>query len=234
MARYYSEKLSAERLRLCYEIAPPRVRQYLEAEIDFVLGKIGPADTVLETGCGYGRVLIRLAARARCAAGIDTSLSSLSLAQTMIGTGKGGRTFLAAMDAASLGFADKVFDRVVCIQNGLSAFKADQRRLVEEAVRVTRPGGTVLFSSYAERFWDHRLDWFHLQAKRGLIGEIDEKSTGNGVIACKDGFRAVTLGPGDFLSLTSGLGAAQRIIEVDRSSLFCELTLQGSGASTTN
>jgi hypothetical protein len=30
---YYSEKLSAERLKKCYDIAPSRVRQYLDAEI---------------------------------------------------------------------------------------------------------------------------------------------------------------------------------------------------------
>lgn len=32
---YYSQKLSAEKLRLCYEIAPQRVKQYLESEIAF-------------------------------------------------------------------------------------------------------------------------------------------------------------------------------------------------------
>ena len=52
------------------------------------------------------------------------------------------------MDAAALGFRDRVFDVVVCIQNGISAFKVDRRALIAEAIRVTRPGGSVLFSSY--------------------------------------------------------------------------------------
>jgi hypothetical protein len=34
---YYAERLAAEKLRRCYEIAPPRVRQYLRAELDFAL-----------------------------------------------------------------------------------------------------------------------------------------------------------------------------------------------------
>ncbi len=225
MTGYYSEKLSAERLHLCYDIAPPRVRQYLEAEIETVLDVVSPEDKVLETGCGYGRVLSRLAARARFAVGIDTSMANLLLARKEIGTERGETCRLALMDAANLAFADDLFDVVVCIQNGLSAFHADQRRLVEEAVRVTRPGGRVLFSSYAEAFWDHRLEWFRLQADRGLIGAIDEAATGRGVIVCRDGFRATTLDEADFRSLTAGLDLVPRIFEKDSSSLFCEVLL---------
>jgi len=77
MDRYYSEKLSANRLRLCYEVAPSRVKRYLEAEIAFVLDKMKPASLVLELGCGYGRVLQKLAAKARMAVGIDTLHHSL-------------------------------------------------------------------------------------------------------------------------------------------------------------
>jgi len=62
---YYSKKLSAERLKMCYEIAPPRIRQYLKAEVDFILNKIKPGDIVLELGCGYGRIIPCLASRAR-------------------------------------------------------------------------------------------------------------------------------------------------------------------------
>ena len=57
MKSYYSQKLSAERLKLCYEIAPLRILQYLEAVIEFTLGRIRSSDLVLELGCGYGRVL---------------------------------------------------------------------------------------------------------------------------------------------------------------------------------
>jgi hypothetical protein len=34
MAHYYQERLSAERLERVYEVAPPRVKRYLSAEID--------------------------------------------------------------------------------------------------------------------------------------------------------------------------------------------------------
>ncbi len=41
---YYVEALSAERLRKCYEVAPPRVLRYLEAELQQQLA--GSADNV--------------------------------------------------------------------------------------------------------------------------------------------------------------------------------------------
>jgi ubiquinone/menaquinone biosynthesis C-methylase UbiE len=67
MRSYYSEHVSAGRLRRCYELAPPRVRRYLDAEIEHVAGRIRPGDAVLELGCGYGRVMEKLAATARMA-----------------------------------------------------------------------------------------------------------------------------------------------------------------------
>lgn len=44
---YYMDKLSEKQLEQCYEIAPSRVKQYLEAEIQHVLDKVHPSDTVL-------------------------------------------------------------------------------------------------------------------------------------------------------------------------------------------
>ena len=95
-----------------------------------------------------------------------------------------------------------------------------------EATRITRPGGSVLFSSYAEAFWQDRLDWFRCQADHGLLGEIDEAATGNGVIVCKDGFKATTFGPDRFISLCNDLGFNPEITIVDDSSIFCELMVR--------
>ena len=221
MKGYYSHKLSAERLRQVYELAPARAKQYLEAEIEFVLEKIKPGDLVLELGCGYGRVLARLAEKTERVIGVDTSLDSLVMAR---GSGDiQNNVMVLAMDAATLGFRDGRFDLVACVQNGISAFKVDRELLVREALRVTRPGGRVLFSSYAEAFWSDRLDWFRIQADHGLLGEIDEEATGNGVIVCKDGFRATTIGPVDFKALTSKIAVTPNITEVDGSSIFCDI-----------
>ena len=222
MSSYYEDKLSAVRLKRCYELAPPRVRQYLEAEISHVLQKIRPGDTVLELGCGYGRILLPLAQKARMVIGIDTSLASLVLGREMLFDISNCR--LLNMDAVRLAFHDKVFDCVICIQNGISAFHVNQQDLIRESVRVTKLGGTVLFSSYSNKFWEERLNWFQLQLETGLLGEIDHEKTRDGMIVCKDGFTATTVRSHQFLALTAELDLNARIVEVDESSLFCEIT----------
>jgi ubiquinone/menaquinone biosynthesis C-methylase UbiE len=219
---YYDDKLSAEKLRRVYDVAPQRVQQYLHAEIQHVLFRIHPGDTVLELGCGFGRILEWLVDRAGMVVGIDTSLASLKLAHETLS--HAGNCHLLCMDATRMGFLDRTFDVVVCVQNGISAFHVDPRNLIEEAVRVTRPGGRVTFSSYSEKFWPHRLKWFEVQANLGLLGEIDYDRTGNGQIVCKDGFTATTVTPEQFRQLTRDLNAVTRVFEVDESSVFCEIS----------
>jgi len=96
-SKYYAEKLSAERLLRVYEIASPRVRQYLEAEIRFVLDHVSAGDRVLELGCGCGRVLEPLSQKASAIFGIDNSQASLAFAETLFP----GCFHLACMDAAT-------------------------------------------------------------------------------------------------------------------------------------
>ena len=162
MGTYYAKKLSGERLRRCYEVAPPKAARYLEAEILHALGRLRPTDEVLELGCGYGRVMERLVRVARLVVGVDTAEESLELGRRLL-QGE-GRCRLLHMDATDLRFRDRTFDAVLCLQNGICAFGVDQRRLLAEAVRVTRPGGIVLMSSYADGFWEDRLAWFEAQA----------------------------------------------------------------------
>ena len=218
---YYKERLAAERLRRVYEIAPPRVQRYLDAELDYVLAGIRPGDAVLELGCGYGRILGSVARKARFAVGIDLSVASLSFGKPLLAAYS--NCGLAAMDAHRLGFRDGAFDVVLCIQNGISAFKIDPLTLMKESLRVVRPGGTAFFSSYSSRFWDDRLEWFRLQAAAALVGEIDDDQTRDGVIVCNDGFKARTIGPADFLSLAERLGVEAQVEEVDGSSIFCSI-----------
>jgi len=215
----YEEKLSSERLRAVYESAPPRIKQHLNAEIEHVVKHIRAGDIVLELGCGYGRVLPHLAHKACSTIGIDNSISSLMLAATSLKDMSGIE--LACMDALSLGVCDDIFDLVVCIQNGISAFHVNQAELIRESIRVTRPGGTILFSTYSDKFWDERLRWFELQANLGLIGQIDYERTTRGSIVCKDGFTATTVSEAGFRDMLSGLDVSFHLIEIDDSSLFC-------------
>jgi SAM-dependent methyltransferase len=216
---YYDENLAGERLRLCYEIASPRVRRYLKAEIAHVASLVSPGRRLLELGCGYGRICFELANSGAVITGIDSAGESIALARKLAGADS--PLSFHERNALRIGFPADSFDLVLCLQNGICAFGVDQKALLREALRVCRPGAKLVFSSYAAIFWPHRLEWFKAQAEAGLLGPIDHEATGDGVIVCKDGFRAGAYGPEEFLALGEGLGLRSEIHLVDDSALFC-------------
>jgi ubiquinone/menaquinone biosynthesis C-methylase UbiE len=218
---YYKDRLSAARLQKCYEIAPPRIRQYLDAEAQFVLSNLDVTDLALELGCGYGRVMKTVATSVSMIVGNDISKESLKLAKSYMKPCENYR--VVQMDASNMAFPCYAFDVVFCIQNGISAFGVDKKRLVAESIRVTKNNGIILFSSYSPKIWKDRLDWFRKQSQAGIIGEIDEEQTHDGFIACKDGFRATTVSDNLFAELFAEFGLKVSIYEVDGSSIFCRV-----------
>lgn len=161
--RYYSSRLSGRRLQRCYQIAPFRIRQYLESELQYVLQHIQPNHSVLELGCGYGRILPKISQKCQSVIGIDISYDSIMLATEICKSRKNVQFTL--MDAGQLSLKERSIDVVICIQNGISAFKLDPKLLLEESIRITKRNGICLFSSYSEKFWKPRLKWFGLQSR---------------------------------------------------------------------
>ena len=218
---YYLKNLNTSKLERCYEIAPPRIQQLLTAEIDFVLTKLSKDDIVLDLGCGYGRVAIELIKTAKKIIGIDISQDNIELAKNL--HHQNNNLEFYTMNAARLDFSANMFDVTICVQNGISAFKEDPYLLLSEALRVTKKGGVLLFSTYSDKIWQERLHWFQLQADEQLLGEIDYEQTKNGVIVCKDGFKAITYSREDFLKLASEFNVETNIYEIDNSTVFCEI-----------
>jgi len=218
---YYAGRLEGERLDACYALAGPRVRQYLEAEIAHLRSRLQPGWRVLELGCGTGRVTQRLLGDERQVTGIDTAPASLALAAAH--TPLGAAAHWLRMDAVRLAFADGSFDAVACVQNGICAFGVDQAALLAEALRVLRPGGRAIFSSYADAFWPHRLAWFEAQAAAGLLGPLDLPACRDGYIVCSDGFRSGRVTPAGFAALCARIGVPGTVSEIDDSSVFCEI-----------
>jgi SAM-dependent methyltransferase len=218
MGSYYEKRLFGSRLQQVYDLASLRIRQYLDAETQYVIENVRCRNLVLELGCGYGRVVREIAPYVTRIVGNDISRGSLDLAASYL---RGVRNCdLARMDASRQAFRDGMFDAVFCIQNGISAFGKDRHRLVAEAVRVAKEGAVILFSSYSPRFWKDRLDWFRAQSGAGLLGEVDESQTNNGTIVCKDGFRSSTVSEDEFRALFGELGLMVSIREIDESSVF--------------
>jgi SAM-dependent methyltransferase len=174
--------------------------------------------------------VFQLAPHVKRIVGIDSADGSIELARDMAGTlpaELGSRCEFATMDALELDYEDNSIDAVICVQNGVCAFGVDQAKLLREALRVTRVGGKILFSTYLDKFWLDRLAWFQEQAAAGLLGAIDYEATGDGVIACCDGFRSGRLSHDDWRSLCAHVGYEPKLVEVDESCLFCEITKVG-------
>jgi 2-polyprenyl-6-hydroxyphenyl methylase/3-demethylubiquinone-9 3-methyltransferase len=219
MGNYYTEKLSGERLKKVYDLAPQQIREYLDSEIGFVLNRIAPGDKILDLGSGYGRVIPELLKKAGMVFGIDISPENITFGKRYLHGFQ--NCVLMEMDAASLTFPDHFFDDVLCLQNGISAFKTDPESLIRESIRVSKPGGNVFYSTYSHQIWEHRLNWFNKQADAGLLGAIDNNKTTNGIIVCNDGFTATTFTENQFMELTQKLNLNAEIVEVDDSCLFC-------------
>ncbi len=225
MFGYYRDKLHGHRLKRCYDVAPVRIQQYLRAEIEYVAQQTLSGKSLLELGCGYGRVLKHLSVKTKTVFGIDVALSNIDFASHYL---LGCDNYdLAVMDATNLGFADDSFDHVVCIQNGVCAFHVDISALVRESVRVVKGQGSVFFSTYSPKIWQERLEWFELQSREGLVGKIDRNKTHNGIIVCEDGFTAGTLDAERFCDEVSDIPVEVAVEEVDESSLFFILTTKG-------
>lgn len=216
MDNYYVERLNSQRLFRVYETGIPRVSQYLEAEIDYVRKGLRRTHRVLELGAGYGRIVRELAPHCAHVTGMDISEQNVELGRHYLRDHPNAS--MVVMDVHQMSFGEP-FDVILCLQNGLSAMRADLP-VVRRTLELLTLGGTAYFSSYSARFWDWRLKWFEEQAEKGLLGEIDYDQTKDGVIVCKDGFRATTHTPADFAKIGDRLGYPYLVQEVDESSLF--------------
>lgn len=214
---YYAQKLNSDKLYQVYQTEHPRVKQYFAAEIDFIRQELHGHEKVLELGAGYGRIMKELAPFAASIIGIDISKDSVDFGEEYLKDTPNCQ--LKVMNAHRLEL-DTEFDIVICLQNGISALKGEALNLIEQSLKLLSSGGKAYFSSYSPKFWEHRLAWFHEQARKGLLGEIDSGKTKNGVIVCTDGFTATTFSWDDLNKLGQAVSRLYRIQEVDDSSIF--------------
>jgi len=142
---YYVQSLNAQKLYQIYETKYPRVRKYLEAEIDFVRNYLQGTENVLELGAGYGRIVKELAPSCKSIAGIDISKDNVDFGKEYLSDTPNAN--LMVMDAHNLQFQE-LFDVALCLQNALSAMKVEPVEFIQKVMNLLSYGGKAFFSSY--------------------------------------------------------------------------------------
>jgi ubiquinone/menaquinone biosynthesis C-methylase UbiE len=103
---------------------------------------LGRAEAVLELGVGTGRVAVPLTERGYAMTGIDVSEKMLAVLDA-----KSSAVEAQVADATNLPFGDASFDAVLAVD--FFHLVSEWRRAVDEAVRVLRPGGRIVLSTFA-------------------------------------------------------------------------------------
>lgn len=214
---YYAQNLNSQKMFKVYETNILRIKQHLDAEISFVKDNLIGSESVLELGAGYGRIIKDLAGNCKSIVGIEISNKSVELGKEYLKDTPNAE--IVRMDVNNIAFKKK-FDVILCLQNGLSAMRITSTDLIEKILGMAVSGGKVYFSTYSEKFWEHRVMWFQEQAEKGLLGEVDFDKTKDGIIICKDGFKAITHTPEDLKKIGELSGYEYKIREVDESSVF--------------
>ena len=115
-------------------------------KIDYVRSVIGSSpQRIVDIGCGAGLVTVPLAADGHDLVGVDRSEPSLAVARDHAERG-GVRAVFRAQDAVALAEADETFD--VALLLDVLEHVEDPAAVVQEAVRVVKPGGSIVFHTF--------------------------------------------------------------------------------------
>lgn len=126
-----------------------RADEYLDA-IESARGRpLGPADRVLEVGCGSGALAVAAARRGCDVSATDLALRWLVVARKRLEDAGDRDVTLACCAAESLPFSPESFD--VVIAGDVIEHSANPRDFVAGCARVVKPGG-MLFLATPNRF----------------------------------------------------------------------------------
>jgi SAM-dependent methyltransferase len=121
---------------------PEKERRYAQF---FSLLDLQPDASVLDVGCGSGGdalFVLRNNPVIRQVVAVEPSLKAIDRARGQMNGSPIPRLHLAAMDGRSLALPDCSFDASFCARVLVHA--RDARRILDEMIRVVRPGGRVL------------------------------------------------------------------------------------------
>ena len=121
----------------------------IEVPATLAMLRPGAGDTLLEAGCGTGRMTRVFAARCACQVSIDFSFESLRTCRRKLRAEGVTNVDLVQADVCALPLRSEVFDRVVSCQVLEHIPTPESRaRMVSELARVAAPNSCVVISAY--------------------------------------------------------------------------------------
>lgn len=145
-----------------------RAQRRLDEQM-LALADLRDGQHVLDVGCGFGGTIemIGRARRGMSLVGVNIDPRQLDICRTIEAV-NGNRLEWREADACRLPFADRSFDRVLCVE-AMFHF-ASRRRFFEEAARLLRPGGTLVASDIVVRSAARALEGGELQVEEAILG----------------------------------------------------------------
>lgn len=139
--------------------ATPKYTALLNTEIDFLRNHITPNTTVLDIGCGAGRVISAIVDVTPYVTGIDTDAHAIE--QT-------GATFANMPDvnitkgsAFAIPFEDYTFDFVLLMMTFVN-FAEKKQQALQEMKRVLASKGSMIMSVYSDKAFEERKKLYEI------------------------------------------------------------------------
>jgi SAM-dependent methyltransferase len=184
----------------CQQLATPPILKLMQAEADFLRAMLETADSVLDIGCGSGRILEALAGRTGVLAGIDLVYANLGHSRRRVPERE---MLLVQGDALRMPFPDAAFAVSTVMINTLGNFGKEQVRLLKEMRRVSR---LVVAGCYSTAAAAAQREWYAVMHEHGYLGTVDEARSTPYLCVTSDGYHSERFDEARLTALFSAAG----------------------------
>ena len=142
------------------------IQEFLDGEIEFITRYIRQNVSILEIGCGYGRLLKILADKSELLVGIDFSTRMVALSKQNLKEKKNVKIQL--MEADYLKFKNSSFDYVVCLDNSFGNMPKIELDVLKEMKRVCKNRGGIIISVFSENAREVQMENYKRVGLKGV------------------------------------------------------------------
>jgi len=140
-------KTNMENWKIALENLPKSYKEWFKGEKGYLVKNIKENSSVLDIGCGDGRVMKYLIEVTSNLTGIDHDEKAIEFTKNSFKDRPEIKILIA--NATNLPFKDNSFDYVICIGT-FANFAEKKHRVLREMRRVLKKSGKMLISTYSE------------------------------------------------------------------------------------